>query len=459
MAFDDKTRIRLQNFVSEARNLLTEEFTRQLQNDYGLDPETGEISDIDSLTFLDDARRQTARSLRDILDHYQASSPSSEIREPLERIVREQAFTVFNRLCALRMAESRGIIIESIGNGYNSKGFQLYVRVAGTALGETGDAYRNYLLSIFDEFAMDLPVLFDRYSPMGRLFPRVSVLLELLEKINHIEIDPLWAEDETIGWIYQYFNSSDERRQMRSESQAPRNSRELAVRNQFFTPRYVVEFLIDNTLGSIWYEMTKGRTSLKNICKFMVRHSNEIFLSESEDIPEKAPSNIDISNEELLKKPVYIPHRILKDPRDIRILDPACGSMHFGLYAFDLLEKIYIESWEMECQIGESAFKRNDEIKSLNETYRTEDDFIRNIPRLIIKYNIHGVDIDFRAVQIAGLSLWLRAQRTWKAQGIKSLDRPKIFKSNIVCAEPMPGEKDLLKEFMAPRYFEWVTLD
>ena len=102
MAFDDKTRIRLQNFVSEARNLLTEEFTRQLQNDYGLDPKTGEVSDIDSLTFLDDTRRQTAHLLRDILEHYRASSPSSEIRESLERIVREQAFTVLNRLCALK---------------------------------------------------------------------------------------------------------------------------------------------------------------------------------------------------------------------------------------------------------------------------------------------------------------------------------------------------------------------
>jgi hypothetical protein len=53
----------------------------------------------------------------------------------------------------------------------------------------------------------------------------------------------VWGEDEAIGWVYQYFNSQEERRAMREASQAPRNSRELAVRNQFFTPRYVVEFL------------------------------------------------------------------------------------------------------------------------------------------------------------------------------------------------------------------------
>jgi hypothetical protein len=447
MAFDDKTRNRLQNFVSEARTLLTEEFTRQLQNDYGLDPTTGEISDIESLTFLDDTRRQTAHLLRDILDHYQASSPFSEIRELLERIVREQAFTVLNRVCALRMAEARDILIESISNGYNSKGFQLYARVAGTALGETGDAYRNYLFSIFDEFAIDLSVLFDRYSPMGRLFPRESVLLNILNKINKPEILPLWAEDETIGWIYQYFNSLEERRQMRAESQAPRNSRELAVRNQFFTPRYVVEFLTDNTLGRIWYEMTQGKTLLKDSCRYLVRRPDENFLTKNEEVPEPDKNTGNFNQEELIKHPVYIPFRKLKDPREIRMLDPACGSMHFGLYAFDLLEQIYDESWDMEEKHDIGAFERNGEFKPLRETYDNKESLIRDVPRLIIENNLHGVDIDPRAVQIAGLSLWLRAQRTWKELDVKIADRPQIRKSNIVCAEPMPGEKDLLREF------------
>ena len=115
---------------------------------------------------------ETARILRDTLAHYLASSPSGGAREALERIIREQAFTVLNRLAALRMTESRGILIESVGNGYQSKGFQLYERLAGPGLGETGDAYRCYLFSIFDEFALDLKVLFDRFSPQGRLFPR-----------------------------------------------------------------------------------------------------------------------------------------------------------------------------------------------------------------------------------------------------------------------------------------------
>ena len=223
------------------------------------------------------------------MEHYLASADTATPakakkarQDVLDRILREQAFTVLNRLCALRMAEARGLLIESIAKGYQSKGFQLYQRLAGTALGETGAAYRLFLFSVFDEFAVDLAVLFDRFSPQGRLFPREAALLAVLEQVNH-PTSILWTEDETIGWIYQYFNSVEERRGMRAESSAPRDSRELAVRNQFFTPRYVVEFLTDNTLGRIWYEMTKGETGLKDTCRYLVHRANEVFLGEGQE--------------------------------------------------------------------------------------------------------------------------------------------------------------------------------
>ena len=447
MAFDQITRNRLQRFVSEARALLTQEFTRQLQNDYGIDPNSGEVALLETLSHLDNVRRETGRILRATLEHYRANSPGSNTTDLLERIVREQAFTVLNRLAALRMAEAREFLTESISNGYDSRGFQLYVRLAGTGLGETGDAYRSYLFSLFDEFALDLQVLFDRFSPMGRLFPSDTALLKLLKLMNEPEIADLWAEDETIGWIYQYFNSKDERKKMRDESPSgPRNSRELAVRNQFFTPRYVVEFLTDNTLGQIWYEMTQGETALEDRCRYLVRRPTEVFLQKGAAAPESPGVEESLSQEELLKQPVYIPHRQLKDPREIRMLDPACGSMHFGLYAFDLYECIYEEAWDLEergvqlqrCSVSDSLMK----------TYASKKAFLRDVPRSIIEHNIHGVDIDPRAVQIAGLSLWLRSQKSWQAQGLKLSERPQIQKSNIVCAEPMPGEERLLDEFL-----------
>jgi hypothetical protein len=454
MAFDQSTRNRLARFVSDARRILTDEFTRQCKQDFGIDPDTGEISDVARLTQLNDTQRATARILRETLDHYVAGSPSGGKKASIDRIIREQAFTTLNRLCAVRMAEARGIVIESVGKGPHSKGFLLYARVAGTGLGERADAYRCYLFSIFDEIALDLPPLFDRFSPKSRLFPLATALDSLLTEINHADLDPLWGEDESIGWLYQYFNSIEERKQMRDESAAPRNSRELAVRNQFFTPRYVVEFLTDNTLGRIWYEMTKGETVLKDTCRYLVRRPSEVFLTEGQSAPAQEQPSGNLSQEDLLKQPVHIPHRPLKDPREIRLLDPACGSMHFGLYAFDLFTVIYEEAWEIAHGPDDAAKSAETfaPFVTFAASFSDKAALLRDVPRLIVEHNIHGIDIDPRAVQIAGLSLWLRAQRAWHQAGMKPADRPRITRSNLVCAEPMPGERALLREFVEQQF-------
>jgi len=210
-----------------------------------------------------------------------------------------------------------------------------------------------------------------------------------------------------------------------------------------------VEFLTDNTLGRIWYEMTKGETALKDTCCYLVRRPTEIFLDEGEEAPEQSETDENLSQEELLRQPVYIPHRPLKDPREIKMLDPACGSMHFGLYAFDLFEHIYSEAWELEEHLGEDALLRLADLDSLHKTYPDNETYLKDVPRLIIEHNIHGVDIDPRAVQIAGLSLWLRAQKSWQTQGLKPHGRPQIRKSNVVCAEPMPGDRQMLDEFLS----------
>ncbi len=424
MAFDQTTRNRLQRFVNDARSVLEGEFTRQLQNDYGMDPTAGAITDLTSLRHINDAQRETARIMRDTLAHYTASGDMNPT-QGLDRIVREQAFTVLNRLAALRMAEARGLLVESVGNGFQAKGFQLYARLAGTGLGETGDAYRCYLFSVFDELSRDLPGLFDRFSSQGRLFPREAALLQVLHLINDADIAPLWSEDETIGWIYQYFNSKEERKAMRDASQAPRNSRELAVRNQFFTPRYGVEFLVDNTLGRLWFGATGGTTQLRERCKYLLVKPDETTQASTK----------------------------LRDPRTLKLLDPACGSMHFGLYAFDLFSEIYREAWAWEQQNGPGSLDVSTQpdvaLKPLSQTYKDESAFLRDVPRLIIEHNIYGVDIDPRAAQIASLALWLRAQRAWHDAGIKAKDRPQVGRGHVVAATAPPAERDLRRQFSA----------
>lgn len=443
MSFDKPTRNLLANLVAECRRLLTADIRDQLQRVYGLQPDGADLS-VASLQHLDKPGLEIAKDLRIWREHLAVTDHGTEQKRRIaafERLAQETAFTSLNRLAALRLCEERGHLLECVRRGMESDGFALYERLCGGALGSRGEMYRQFLYRVFDEMAQDLGVLFDRRQPQSLVFPGERCLEDVLALLNDPALRHLWQEDETIGWIYQYYNSQEERRRMREESAAPQNSHELAVRNQFFTPRYVVEFLTDNTLGRIWYEMTKGTTSLKEKCRYLVRRPNEIFLNERQAAPlipqqDEAPKK---SQEELLKEPIYISHRSLKDPREIRLLDPACGSMHFGLYAFDLFEVIYEEVWDSYPNL----------LEDIRKSVTDKREFLLLVPKLIIEHNLHGIEIDPRCTQIAGLSLWLRAQKSWQRLGLKLAERPRIAKSNVVCAEPMPGEKELLGEFTA----------
>jgi len=304
--------------------------------------------------------------------------------------------------------------------------------------------YQLYLECLFDELGTEVKVLFHRREPASLLWPRRQTLLDLIQILNRSELEGVWDQDETIGWVYQYFNSLEERRAMRDASAAPRNSRELAVRNQFFTPRYVVEFLTDNTLSRIWYEMREGATALKEQCHYLVRGSTEIFLHQGETAPEAAESPEVLSQEDLLKQPVYVLYRAKKDPRDLRTLDPACGSGHFLLYCFELLITIYLEAWHDAASPPSEITGRR-----LGDDYPSLEALKAAIPGLILKQNLHGIDIDPRCAQIAALALWMRAQRSFNDFGISRQERVEVDRTNIVVAEPMPGEKPLLEEFIA----------
>ena len=289
MAFDSNTRNKLVQLVNDCRKLLEEEFGEQLEGRFGIRAD-GQIAEIDTLTSLTDAELAIATILRQRIEHLRSTDASGGKPEvAIRRVLREQAFTLLNRFVAIRMAESRELIRESLAQGDQSKGFAVFDQITGSVLGERYERYRCFLYSLFDELSIELGALFDRYSPQGMLFPGEVALSKLVDHLNRSDLREVWAADETIGWIYQYWNTREEISEMRKQSSAPRNSRELAVRNQFFTPRYVVEFLTDNTLGRTWYEMTQGNTTLSEKCRYLVRKPNENFLEEGEAAP-PAPS-------------------------------------------------------------------------------------------------------------------------------------------------------------------------
>lgn len=445
MAFDKKTRNELGKMVAECRRLLTEDARDQFQRVYGIQPD-GSSLPVNRLN-LDDRGREIALSLRQWLDHLAAGESGTEPERrtaAFDRMANETAFTYLNRLAALRMCEERELVIECVRKGPTSDGFQLYERLAGQALGDRGHTYRVFLECLFDEIAVDLGVLFDRQAVHSLVFPSATCIEKVLEQLNRDEFRSLWKLDETIGWVYQFFNSDKERSAMRKKSAAPRNSRELAIRNQFFTPRYVVQFLTDNSLGRTWYEMRQGKTRLIDEMDYFVRHDKEVFLPAGQ-LPTAGVDGQDLTKEQLLQQEVQLAHRAKKDPRDIKILDPACGSGHFLLYAFDLLESIYEEAWEDEASPPSTSTQTR-----LRDDFTTIDELRAAAPGLILRHNLYGIDIDARACQIAALALWLRAQRRYKDLRLKSDNQTRrITKTNIVCAEPMPGDEQLLNEFAA----------
>ena len=412
----------LEKFVSTAKNLLMQNVTELLQQYYGIWAD-GHTIPVEQLANQDTDIVHTARMLRERMKHLLAALPESEVQKEklaVGQLIAEQAFTQLNRFCALRMCEERELILESIHGGYDSVGFQSYDAIASQIAMPKYNRYKWYLHSIFDELSVELPAVFDRFSPYGLVFPDENTLLRLLELINNTQLSEwydeqngmtvnFWKEDETLGWMFQDYNSLEERRKMREESNKPRNSHEMAVRNQFFTPEYIVRFLTDNSLGRIWYEMTGGQSRIgEEQCLYMVRRPDEV-----------------------------IEERAIKEPTEILSMDPTCGSMHFGLYLYEVYEYIYMDAWDNHPEL----------LVKFREVH-TRDSFHHEVPKLILENNIYGCEIDPRALQLAALSLWLRAQRSYGEMGIEAADRPLIKKSNLVLAEAMPGNKKLLKGLM-----------
>jgi hypothetical protein len=405
---DKEQRNAISSAAQASRRLLEREYLEQLDGIYDIRPD-GTVLDQPG-AHLDTSQRVVRRKLVAAHEYFVASGLSAE--EAVNRFVREAAFTTLNRFVALKMLEGRSLLQECVTAGVDSSGYREFVGLApGVEQLPDNGGYRLYLEALFDELSTEIKVLFDRRDATSLLWPRHNAFEALLAELNGPDLAPTWESDETIGWFYQFFNSKDERQAMRDASQAPRNGRELAVRNQFFTPRYVVEFLVDNTVGRTWAEMAGEKSDLLARCEYFVELEDER------------------------------PARPLKDPRDFRILDPACGSGHFLLYSFDLLERMYREAWEQSLDSSDQGRR------SLRDDFATTEDLDRALPALIVEHNLRGIDIDPRAAQIAALALWLRAQRSWRDASVPAAERLSIRRTGIVVAEPMPGDSQMVDEF------------
>ncbi len=299
MALDKSTRNSLRNAVTRCRRLLEEAVGDVLEGQYGVHRD-GRVEAEAAMDHLPPDLREYRAQVISGLEHVRARGFKPAETVPV--LVREAAYTHLNRLCAYKMLEQRKLIREAVGRGSNSTGFKFYLaeHPEDEQLWSTGQqdvAYRHFLSWLGATLSAEIGVLFSPTDPANRLFPPQRVLDQVLAVINGEELRDVWAEEETIGWIYQYFTPKELRDKARKESAAPRNADELAFRNQFYSPRYVVEFLTENTLGRIWYEMRRGQTGLADPdrCRYLVRRKHPIWLEPGQTAPEPAPADAQVA--------------------------------------------------------------------------------------------------------------------------------------------------------------------
>ncbi len=353
LSSDQRSTIR--STILSTRHTLEAELRRQLEK-YGI-YEDKQLP-LENLTHLSVEEIETRRTLDAAIER-ELESTEGDLERSITNYVREATKTYLNRYVALKTIEVRGLIEETITErpeyGNRSYMHHTVAEIAGELTNAPDDGFGATLDLAYQEIGAEIRMIFEESEHTAiDLDPQVRV--EILDELDAID-NEAWESDEALGWVYQYFG--EEEREEIDERVDEENYKiagtDIATKTQLFTPRYIVEWMVDNSLGRLWLEMNRGRTSIAD-------EDHCFYLTPLEE------SLID---------------RDPKPVEEITVLDPACGSGHMLFYAFDVLYQMYLEEGEVP------------------EKY---------IPREILRNNLYGVDIDSGAAQIAALSLYLKAK-------------------------------------------------
>jgi hypothetical protein len=283
------------------------------------------------------------------------------------KLIDELTFTLFNRLAAVKVMEAAvlfpPILTKQAEHGDRSFGHKAWLEINPHMRSEELEGIREYIKYAFDELGETLP-LYSRTYPYA-LLPDAISLNEIIDAFNDVEKDSqvdsdIWQSDDVLGWMYESYNNK--KKLAHKESKDKTEFDKVSLQSQVYTPRWVVQFLVENSLGKLYMEMYPD-SKIKNSCKIA-----------------NAPTT-----QERDAKPLH----------EIKIIDPACGSGNFLLYAFDFFYELYLD------RIENYDSTKKDEVKY--------DE--KNIPKLIIENNLHGIDLDDRGVQLAQLGLFIKAKK------------------------------------------------
>lgn len=317
------------------------------------------------------------------------------------------AYTWFNRIVAIRFMDARGWLpsrMRMLSRADGSHGSEAVEnaldveittadtdRIAELKMAGLDEPLWRYLfVAQCEELADCLPGVFERVGgAMELLLPQGLMMVDsVVGKLNAVLTDEDWREGVTVlGWMYQYYNADVKDEFFKSKRKAA--AADIAPATQLFTPEWIVRYMVENSLGRLWMLNNPGSS---------LRERMEYYIEP------------DAEHEDFIR---------ISSPEEITLCDPACGSGHILVYAFELLFHMYEERGYRE----------------------------REIPELILTKNLAGMEIDSRAAQIAELALAMCARehdRRFFRRGVRA--DVTVLSSIPLGEDELPGNKKLVEE-------------
>ena len=317
------------------------------------------------------------------------------------------AYTWFNRIVAIRFMDARGWLpsrMRMLSRADGSHGSEAVEnaldveittadtdRIAELKMAGLDEPLWRYLfVAQCEELADCLAGVFERVGgAMELLLPQGLMMADsVVGKLNAVLADEDWREGVTVlGWMYQYYNADVKDEFFKSKRKAA--AADIAPATQLFTPEWIVRYMVENSLGRLWMLNNPGSS---------LRERMEYYIEP------------DAEHEDFIR---------ISSPEEITLCDPACGSGHILVYAFELLFHMYEERGYRE----------------------------REIPELILTKNLAGMEIDSRAAQIAELALAMCARehdRRFFRRGVRA--DVTVLSSIPLGEDELPGNKKLAEE-------------
>ena len=302
-----------------------------------------------------------------IATHKQALG--NDYAEARKETINECTFTLFNRLAALKVMEDRELFPEVIRrrveHGNLSYAHKQWLEEHTDERNAERMGLKHFLEDKFQELSENYKI--PLYSPdyAYAMLPTADELFEIITAFNEIEQDAdcgadIWKGDDILGWLYENFNTVEKLALKDSGDKTEYDK--VSLQSQVYTPQWVVKFLVDNTLGKMYLEM----------------YPESNFIYDEDGKVKYLIANAPTSQ---MRHP--------KKLEEIKLIDPACGSGNFLIYAFSLFYDLY-----------------------LNQIDQYDADYSRrDIPKLIVENNLYGVDLDERAVQLTQIALFIKAMQ------------------------------------------------